>query len=645
MKRNERTTGGDEVQGGTSTFLFTDLVGSTQLIERLGDDASDPLIRSLLARLRAVVVRHRGTVVKSLGDGLMAAFSSAAAAVDAAAEMQQVAAAMAAEGPAEVQLRVGINAGEAVYDGIDYYGKPVWVAQRYCDAATAGQILASEVVRDLVGTRGGHVFVPRGEVALKGVSQPARALEVEWQPDPDLDLVSLDVAPRAARPWLIPVAALGAALIVGLGYLLLTTKDGPSTAPISRRDETTEAALRPRAVSVRQDRSLGEAEAGRPSIANGGRLVVFATASKLTRIDTNGVADVYLYNSASREPVLVSAPPNGIADAGSFDPQISGNGRRIVFVSRATNLVSGVADGLAHIYAYTLGDGSLRVLDRRVNGDLAVRDSGSPSVSFTGDFAAFASGARNLAVAGDRNGTTDVFRHDVGAGITNRDSVPASRDEPNGASSEPAISPDGFHVAFASDATNLVPGDGPERDVFLYRHTQRAPVKISEGVGGEADGPSSAPAVAARGAAVAFESDATNLIDGDTNDVRDIFVWTEDGIVRASESSSGDEADGESYGASISADGRFVAFLSDATNLVADDTNDVTDAFLKDLRTGSVRRLSVTGEGEEVEAPTAAVALARNGRHCAFVAPAGAVDPGDYGSAEVPTVFVLGPLF
>lgn len=631
------------MQGGTSTFLFTDLVGSTQLIERLGDDVSDPLIRSLLARLRAVVIRHRGTVVKSLGDGLMAAFSSAAAAVDAAAQMQQVAAAMAAEGPAEVQLRVGINAGEAVYDGIDYYGKPVWVAQRYCDAATAGQILVSEVVRDLVGTRGGHVFVSRGEVALKGVSQPAPALEVEWQPDPDLDLVSLDVPPRAARRWLVPVVALATVLIVGLAYLLLSTEGEPGSGP--RRDETTEAALRPRAVSVRQDRSLGEAEAGTPSVANGGRLVVYATASRLTRIDTNEVADVYLYNSASREPVLVSVSPDGIADAGSFDPQISGNGRRIVFVSRATNLVPGVADGLAHIYAYTLGDGSLRVLDRRVNGDLAVRDSESPSVSFTGDFAAFASAARNLAVAGDRNGTTDVFRHDIGAGITNRDSVPASRDEPNGPSSEPAISPDGFHVAFTSDATNLVPGDGPERDVFLYRHTQRMPVQISEAVEGEADGPSSAPAVADRGAAVAFESDATNLIDGDTNDVRDIFVWTEEGIVRASETSSGDEADGESYGANISADGRFVAFLSDATNLVADDGNDAPDAFLKDLRTGSVRRLSVTSEGEEVEAPTTAVALARNGRHCAFVAPAGAVDPRDYGSAEVPTVFLLGPLF
>ena len=647
MRRTERKSG-TGATGGVTTFLFTDLVGSTQLIEALGDDASDPLIRSHLAKLRAVVGRHNGRVVKSLGDGLMASFTSAAGAMDAAVEMQQVVDAMRAEAGDRLNLRVGINAGEAVFDGIDFYGKPVWVAQRYCDAAEGGQILVSEVVRDLVGTRGGHTFVSRGEVTLRGVTNPVHAFEVAWEPDRDVDLDALDERVSAGRGrWSWAVAALAVTVVAaGIAFAMAQTEDAappdvPSTDPTPTPSDEVEP-LRTRAVSVRQDRSAGESQAGRPSVANDGELVVFASSSRLLRDDTNGLPDVYLYSLRQREPILISVGAAGPADAGSFDPQISADGSRIVFVSRATNLVPSVDDGLAHIYLYSRADRTLEVISRRVNGALAVSDSNSPSISATGDFVAFATAARNLAVAGDRNGVMDVFRHDVRNALTNRDSVPASGEEPNGPSDHPSISPDGYYVGFSSRASNLVAGDRHGRDVFVYRHTQREPVEISQALRGDADGPSGAPSLSRRAEVVAFESAATNLVAGDRNDARDVFAWSGEGVELVSEGIDG-EADGASYSPSISTNGRYVAFLSDATNLVDDDANGATDAFVRDLRSGTITRVSLTTDGKEIDAATTAVALSGDGRYCAFVAPVGAVD--NQYDQDVPTVFVTGPLF
>jgi class 3 adenylate cyclase/Tol biopolymer transport system component len=641
------------VQGGTVTFLFTDLVGSTQLIETLGDDTSDPLIRGHLKRLRAIVSMHRGRVVKSLGDGLMASFSSAAHAVDAAVHMQQVVAASASaleegEAAAALELRVGINSGEAVYDGIDYYGKPVWVAQRYCDAATGGQILVSEVVRELVGTRGSHSFTDRGSVALRGVTEPARALQVEWQPDPAIDLAALDSAPEAtdgARPrWVryaLPAALVLAAVVAAAVLASSIGGEREPSLPGSPEATSQPEGRRPvtlRAYSLRLEGSLGDAEAGRPSLADGRSYVVFATESKLVRDDTNGVADVYLYGR-DRIPRLVSAaeePGNGPSVA----PQIAADGSRVVFSSRATNLVPGVADGIAHVYLYTVETGELQVVSRRSNGDLAVRDSSEPAISGNGSVVAFASPARNLAVVGDANGEIDVFRHDVNAGVTNRVSVPGTTGaEPNGPSTDPAVSPDGFYVGFTSRASNLVERDGPGSDVF-YLSPLREAVKVSAVDASEANGPSHSPSVAREGRAIAFVTEASDLVSDDTNGVDDVLVATPDGLERVSVSSDGAEANGASFAPAISSNGRYVAFLSDASDLIEGDTNDATDAFLRDLEEGTTVRLSLTTRGAQVSGETMSVSLARDGRSYAFVAPAGAVDPVQYPEAEVPTVFV-----
>jgi class 3 adenylate cyclase len=166
----------------TVTLLFTDLVGSTELMDRLGDEESDRVRGEHFAMLRAAAAERGGREVKSLGDGLMVAFASALSAVECAVAMQQrVAEASPGAAGGSAGLRVGLNAGEVMGLEDDYFGTPVVVARRLCDRASSGCILCSEVVRALVGSRGGHRFVPIGPTALKGFADPMPVFELDWR--------------------------------------------------------------------------------------------------------------------------------------------------------------------------------------------------------------------------------------------------------------------------------------------------------------------------------------------------------------------------------------------------------------------------------------------------------------------------------
>lgn len=153
------------------TFLFTDVVGSTALLDRLGEHVAHAFRRRHFALLRGAIQEHGGTEVKSLGDGLMVVFTYAPAAVACAVAMQR---AVAMSGD-PMTLRIGIDLGEAVREQDDFFGRPVIVARRLCDAAQGGQIVVSETVRRLVGSTGAHVLEPLGALALKGLSDPVSA--------------------------------------------------------------------------------------------------------------------------------------------------------------------------------------------------------------------------------------------------------------------------------------------------------------------------------------------------------------------------------------------------------------------------------------------------------------------------------------
>lgn len=170
----ERTT-------GTVTLLFTDQVGSTETLQKLGDEEGERLRRAHFGLLREAAAMHGGEEVKNLGDGLMVAFVSAVDAVACAITIQQAVDRARASGEHAFAVRIGLNVGEPIRDEGDYFGTPVVIAKRLCDAGAPGQILASELVRGLVGTRGGFTYRALEAVVLKGVAEPVAACEVIWE--------------------------------------------------------------------------------------------------------------------------------------------------------------------------------------------------------------------------------------------------------------------------------------------------------------------------------------------------------------------------------------------------------------------------------------------------------------------------------
>ena len=162
----------------TVTVLFTDVVGSSSLLNRLGEEAAHELRRRHFALLRDAVSHHTGHEVKSLGDGLMVEFASALSAAECAITMQR--AVDSCGDP--LALRIGVDVGEPIREDNDLFGAPVILARRLCDAAKGGQIVVSGLVRALIGGRGDHEFDSLGGLALKGYSQPVTASALRWTP-------------------------------------------------------------------------------------------------------------------------------------------------------------------------------------------------------------------------------------------------------------------------------------------------------------------------------------------------------------------------------------------------------------------------------------------------------------------------------
>ncbi|HEY3241175.1 MAG TPA: AAA family ATPase [Acidimicrobiia bacterium] len=182
-------------------LLFTDLVGSTELIDRLGDEAGEELRRTHFALLRQAVAETGGDEVKNLGDGLMVAFPSAVQAAECAVAMQRaVSEHNRSQAAPPLRIRIGLHAGEPFREEGDFFGTAVVVAKRLCDQAKASQVLASEVVAALIGSRGGFRFQPVGRVALKGLVEPVAAVTIDWTPATvDSHVEAPSAEPRSQR--------------------------------------------------------------------------------------------------------------------------------------------------------------------------------------------------------------------------------------------------------------------------------------------------------------------------------------------------------------------------------------------------------------------------------------------------------------
>ena len=172
-----------EPSAGTSTILFTDFVGSTELRSRLGDGAADQLRRSHDQLLAGAVAEHGGNLVKSLGDGILASFPSASDGVSASAGIQQAIdrANRRVDDARRLEVRIGLSAGDVSWEDGDCHGTPVVTASRLCDRAAGGQILCDDLVRGLARGRSELSFRLVGEIELKGLSDPVVAYEVPWE--------------------------------------------------------------------------------------------------------------------------------------------------------------------------------------------------------------------------------------------------------------------------------------------------------------------------------------------------------------------------------------------------------------------------------------------------------------------------------
>ncbi|MGH9002586.1 MAG: TolB family protein, partial [Acidimicrobiia bacterium] len=265
------------------------------------------------------------------------------------------------------------------------------------------------------------------------------------------------------------------------------------------------------------------------------------------------------------------------------------------------------------------------------------------SISGNGQFVAFTSAATNL-VPGDFNGSEDVFLKDLSTKAVTRVSQRADGVEASGfapfPTHAPAISGDGSVVAFSSDSSNLVDGDSNGvNDIFV--RAGGATTRISVGPGGaQANGGSIRPAISADGRYVAFNSLATNLVSGDTNGNYDIFVrdTVSGSTTRVNVSASGVQASGgNSLSPSISGDGRWVAFSAGATNLVSGQDNGTQDVYLKDLQTGGVTRVSNNTGGGQANGDSADASISWDGRFVAYWSSAGDIVAGDNNSCPTTT--------
>jgi len=251
-------------------------------------------------------------------------------------------------------------------------------------------------------------------------------------------------------------------------------------------------------------------------------------------------------------------------------------------------------------------------------------------ISADGRFVTYSSVASNL-VPDDTNNTSDVFVFDRQTGATTRVSVASDGTEGNGGSAAPAISADGRFVAYHSSATNLVPGDTDDglTDLFVFDRQANATELVSvasDGTepNGSIFGGSGAVEISADGRFVVYSSSATNVVPGDTNDVLDIFVFDRqtNTTERVSVASDGTEGNGSSIGPGISADGRYVTYTSQATNLVPGDTNGTSDIFLFDRQTNTTVRLSVSGSDGQAS-------ISADGQYVAYPSDASNLVPGD----------------
>ncbi|MCP3915755.1 MAG: hypothetical protein GY711_09385 [bacterium] len=319
-------------------------------------------------------------------------------------------------------------------------------------------------------------------------------------------------------------------------------------------------------------------------------------------------------------PVSVSSS-GALANNDSYYSLISTDGRYVVFQSEAANLAANDPDSQYDIFRRDLQTGTTELVSVSTSGNSGSGLSLSPAVSGEGRWVAWSSNGSNL-VAGDTNGTWDVFLRDMQLGITTRISVDGAGSQALDRSDQPRMTPDASYIVFESDADLIAADTNTIKDCYrLERLTGQLELVSTSTAGVQGNNISYAAQPSDDGRYVVFFSSASNLVNGDTNGWGDVF-WKDmqTGVLsRANVSTSGAQTTNESIWPSISGDGLTVTFCSRSGNLVGGDTNGHWDLFARDIHAATTTRLNLQPGGAQadsyVRSPTA---LSTDGRFVIF---------------------------
>ena len=407
----------------------------------------------------------------------------------------------------------------------------------------------------------------------------------------------------------------------------------------------------------------------RASVANdGSQLTTPSSFGALSNADgrfivfTSGVVDeatltlpgIFVRDRQTGETTLISRATGSDVSIGGIFPAISADGRFIVFSSLASALPGGHPSVHLDLYLHDRMTGQTERVSVSSAGTSANSDTVFASLSADGRYVAFSSTATNLA-PGDTDDDNDVYVRDRQLGTTTLVSVSSAGVKGDSGGWLPTFSADGRFVSFNSESTNLVPNDtNGQVDLFVRDLLSNQTTRVSVGTGGtQANSDSnSLGALSADGRFALFDSDASNLVVGDTNGLRDVFVHDRQTgqTTRVSVSSTGAQADGDSGASTLSADGRYVLLGSSATNLVPGDTNGLPDVFVHDRQTGQTVRVNVASDGTQANAVSvgdddgccAFPTISADGRSVMVVTLASSLVPGDTNGLD--DVFVVGPV-
>ena len=371
--------------------------------------------------------------------------------------------------------------------------------------------------------------------------------------------------------------------------------------------------------------------------ADGTKVAFSSVAGNLVAGDFNNASDIFVKNLSTGVLTRVSTDSSGTqGNSDSYNPVLSSDGTKVYFQSDSTNLVASDTNGLSDIFVKNLSTGVVTRLSTDANGNQGDSGSYQPILSMDGTKLAFHSNASNL-VVGDTNNQTDIFVKNLSTGAVTRVSTDSGGTQGNGYSYNPVFSPDGTQVVFYSAATNLVAGDtNGVVDIFVKNLSTGAITRVStDSSGVQGNSYSEVPVFSPDGTKVAFASAASNLVAGDTNGVEDIFVKNlSTGVVTlVSTDSSGAQGNNVSLWPVFSPDGTQVVFQSGASNLVANDTNAAYDIFVKNLITGVTTRVSTDSSGAQGGGSSGKPVFSPDGTQVVFYSLASNLVAGDTNNA------------